>query len=152
MGRLKNALKTKNIMKRNFNNIFKDKILNKLFCMNGPSVCQRKTRQNGVAKIINNTVWEFSIVINTWRWPGRAEACLERGREEKIKYMLCCIETKTVKLYVTWCNRMLKYKLKYPTLFVRLALGEQSKLFSKLFGKPDIPHVICIRKFWFWFS
>jgi hypothetical protein len=42
-------------MKRNFNNMFKDKIINK-FYINNPSVCQRKTKQNSVAKIIINTV------------------------------------------------------------------------------------------------
>jgi uncharacterized protein YqgQ len=52
----KKALKTKNFMKRNFNKIFKDKIINKLFYKNNPSVCQRKTKQNSVAKIITNTL------------------------------------------------------------------------------------------------
>jgi hypothetical protein len=43
-------------MKRNFNNIFKDKIINKLFYVNNSSVCHRKNKQNSVAKIIINTV------------------------------------------------------------------------------------------------
>jgi hypothetical protein len=42
-------------------------------------------KQNSVDKIIINTVWQFSIVINTWRWPSKAETCCEGGREKKEK-------------------------------------------------------------------
>jgi hypothetical protein len=43
---------------------------------------REKTKQNSVAKIIINTVWQFSIVINAWRWPSKAETC-EREKEKK---------------------------------------------------------------------
>jgi hypothetical protein len=82
----KKALKMKNFMIRNFNNIFMDKIINKLFYINNPSVSEKK--QNSVAKIIINTVLQFSIVSNTWRWPNKAKTCCERGRGKKIIYIV----------------------------------------------------------------
>jgi hypothetical protein len=51
--------------------------------------------------MICNTVWQFSIKINTWWWPARAETCCEESRKENIQVsFLGCTVTDVVLLYV----------------------------------------------------